>query len=216
MRLALMIVVGAVVGLLLARMSCHEGSARQHQNLAGPPTERRTAPLHVPATMATVPQRELQASDRRYDPLLLLKESNGELTPKEVFEGEPRDPAFAPILERRQHTALDTALRELGFDDKEVHMEIECKTLSCGTRIEIAKQRGQRLYDALNGVMFGDLQEPGINDSDPDHTYVTLTNLYRPESRDENRYNDFFNAATRPSLDAAKQRLAKAPDEAPR
>lgn len=218
MRIVVIIIIGAIAGLVIARSSaCHDRSAIERRNPPPPSAKQgQPAPLRVQAPMAAVLQRDLQPSDRRYNPLLLMEQSSEELTPKEVFEREPRDPTFAPIFERRVHTTLDNALRELGFDDKDVRIETECKTLSCTTRIEIAKAGGQRLYDAINGVMFGDVQEPGIDNSDPDHTYVTLTNLYRPESRDDKQYDDFINGATRPSLEAAKQRMAQARDEAPR
>jgi hypothetical protein len=112
--------------------------------------------------------------------------------------------------------ALSTALRELELEDKVRAIKTECRTLSCYTRIEVLKGDGWRVYDALNGVMLGDVQEPGIDESDPDHTYVTFGNLYRASTRDDAEYESFKSEAIRPSLDAAKQRMAESRDEAPR
>jgi hypothetical protein len=105
------------------------------------------------------------------------------------------------------HDALVTAFRELELEGKIRRIETECKTLSCYTRIEVSKEDGWDVYNAINGVLLGDAQEPGIDESDPERTYVTLGNLYRASTRDDSEYDRFVNEATRPSLDAAKQRL---------
>ena len=215
MRIALFVVVGLVVGVVLAR----RGEDKSSVGDAAPARSRQQPVARVtwtsPMPMGHVLQRELPATDPRYDAVQLSKE-NEELSTKEIFDSEPRDPAFAPILEKRMHATLSTAFRELQLEDSIDAVKTECKTLSCYTRIEVSKENGWRVYDSLNGVMMGDVQEPQIDESDPEHTYVTLGNLYRASARDEAAFEEFQSAATWPSLEAAKQRLAESRDEAPR
>lgn len=217
MRVGLFVVVGVIVGILLARMggenerSVIEARPQLALKAGSSPHARWTGPVQT----GTVVQRDLETTDSRYDAFLLSKE-NEELSTKEIFEREPRDPAFAPTLEKRMHAALATAFRELELEGRVRAVETECKTLSCYTRIEVSKEDGWDVYNAINGVLLGDAQEPGIDESDPERTYVTLGNLYRASTRDDAEYDRFVNEATRPSLDAAKQRLEDTRSEAPR
>lgn len=215
MRVAVFIVVGLVVGIVLARMNGDDKGPVEGSR----PTPTRNEPSRVrwtgPVKAGTVLQRKLQVTDPRYDAVQLSKE-NDELSTKEIFESEPRDAAFAPVLEKRMHATLSTVFRELDLDDKIRAVETECRTLSCYTRIEVPKEDVRKIYETLSGIMLGDVQEPGIDGSDPEHTYVTLSNLYRASTRDDSEYEQFQSGATWPSLEAAKQRLAEARDEAPR
>jgi hypothetical protein len=216
MRIAVFVVVGIVVGLIIARSRTDHGRSPvepRPADSAGSAAGR--ARWTGPVQSGGVRQRDLQATDSRYDAFLLSKE-NQELSSKEIFDSEPRDPAFAPKLEQRMHSALDTVFRGLELDDKIQGVKTECKTLSCYTRIEVSKEHGWEVYNAINGVMFGDTQEPGIDESDPEHTYVTLANLYRSSTRDDAEYDKFLSEATQASLEAAKQRLAASRHEAPR
>ncbi len=215
MRLGFFVLIGVIAGILLARMGGDDErsavDARPHSALR---TGRGPRALWTgPVQTGTVVQRDLATTDSRYDAFLLSRE-NEELSTKEIFEREPRDPAFAPTLEKRMHDALVTAFRELELEGKIRGVETECKTLSCYTRIEVSKEDGWDVYNAINGVLFGDAQEPGIDESDPELTYVTLGNLYRASARDDAEYDKFVSEATRPSLDAAKQRLEDSHSEA--
>jgi hypothetical protein len=217
MRIVVFVVVGIVVGVVIARMRTDDGRAAVEAGSAAAAgsTASARARWTGPVQSGSVRQRDLQATDSRYDAFLLSKE-NQELSAKEIFDSEPRDPAFAPTLEKRVHDALATAFRELELEDKIQGVKTECKTLSCYTRIEVSKEHGWEVYNAINGVMLGDSQEPGIDESDPQHTYVTFGNLYRASTRDDAEYDKFLRGATKPSLEAAKQRLVDARHEAPR
>lgn len=211
MRTLLFVLIGVTVGVAIARTSGDEARRPDHRRSApavGSDSNAR-APWMVPVRRASVRQRDLQAADDRYDAFLLAHE-NPELSPKEIFDGEPRDPAFAPTLEKRIRTGLATAFRDLELEDKIRAVETECKTLSCYTRIEVSREDGWSVYNAINGVMLGDLQEPGIDESDPERTYVMVGNLYRASIRDDAEYEKFLSEGMRPSLDAAKQRMLEA------
>lgn len=217
MRLALFVVIGVIAGVLLARMR-DEDRRSVVDARPQPASKSGSSPRALwigPVQTGAVLQRDLEATDSRYD-AFLLSTGNEDLSTKEIFEREPRDPAFAPTLEKRMYAALATAFRELELEDKVRGVETECKTLSCYTRIEVSKEHGWDVYNAINGVMLGDAQEPGIDESDPERTYVTLGNLYRASTRDDAEYEKFVSEATRPSLDAAKQRLEDSRSEAPR
>lgn len=221
MRTLLFVVIGVIVGVAIARTSVDEARRPDHRRPApsvGSDSNAR-APWMVPVRQASIRQRVLQAADDRYDAFLLAQE-NPELSPKEIFDAEPRDPAFAPTLEKRMHAALATAFRELELEDKIRAVETECKALSCYTRIEVSSEDGWSVYNAINGVMLGDVQHPGIDESDPEHTYITVGNLYRTSARDDAEYEKFLSEGMRPSLDAAKQRTLEAyraaEQEAPR
>lgn len=153
--------VGIVVGLVIARVGHNDKSrdARLKSPESSPgPASRGSWTGRV--TNGDIHQRDLDSTDRRYNPILLAKEENGALQPRDIFEREPRDAAFAPILEKRFVTSLTTALRELGIERSVRNIHSECKTLSCETRIEVVKQDLMHVYDAINGVMFGEAQQP--------------------------------------------------------
>lgn len=217
MRLGLIVGIGVIAGILLARIS-REDRRVVVDARPQPTASRASTPQALwagPVQTGGVRQLDLDATDARYDAYLLSKETD-ELSAKDIFEREPRDPAFAPTLEKRMSAALATAFRELDLEGKIVAIETECKTLSCYTRIEVSKEDGEQVYDAINGVMLGDVQAPGIDESDPERTYVTIVNLYRASTRDDAEYEKFLREATRPSLDAAKQRIEDARREDPR
>ena len=217
MRIGLIIVVGVIVGIALARACAPKKRAAVEARTTASSDKAASARAgwSAPVRSAPVRQRELEATDARYDAFLMSKE-NAELSTKEIFEREPRDPAFAPTLEKRMHATLAVAFRELELEGKISSVETECKTLSCYTRVEVPREHGWEVYNALNGVVLGDAQEPSIDESDPARTYVTIGNLYRASTREDAYHDEFVKAATRPSLDAAKQRMAESRDEARR
>jgi hypothetical protein len=217
MRIGIIVVVGVIVGIVLARVCALDGrvSVAARPTTSTDTTASARTGWSAPVRSVPVRQRDLEASDARYDAVLLSKE-NEDLSTKEIIEREPRDPAFAPTLEKRMHASLAVAFRELELEGKITSVETECKTLSCSTRIEVAREHGWEVYNALNGVMLGDVQEPSIDESDPHKTYVTFSNLYRAGTRDDAYHDEFVKQATRPSLDAAKQRMTEARNEARR
>lgn len=59
----------------------------------------------------------------------------------------------------------------------------------------------------LNGVILGDMQEPGIDTSDPVHPAVTIYNVFRPGSREDGGYRLILDKGMQPSIEYTKQQL---------
>lgn len=206
MRLAVIVVVGIAVGVIAAQFWGHRasrpaGSASDAEPVsrtgsAAPPAARWSAAPREPS----VPQRDLAPSDRRYNPIALLREEEG-TTIKEIFEREPRDPAFAPVLEQRASVALGRVFQELRLDGKIRGVQTECKTLSCYTFIEVDDADVEQVYDQVNGILVGDSQAPGFVRAAKDRpSGVTLYNLYRPDTRDDGYYRRVLEEAMQPAL----------------
>ncbi|HEX2691778.1 MAG TPA: hypothetical protein VHN14_34445 [Kofleriaceae bacterium] len=158
-----------------------------------------------------IPQRELPPTDIHYDPVALSREED--LSSKEIFEREPRDPVFASVMERRIHAIYDTVLHELQLEDKVRTVHIECKTLSCYTSLEIIKSDAGdewQIYEELSGIMLGDVQTPSlVAGAVPGRSDVIVYNLYRPASRDDAYYRRFLEEAMRPPLEFMKRKYLK-------
>ena len=137
------------------------------------------------------PQRTLSPTDERYNPVAFLREDD--LSPKEVFENEPRDATFAPVLEHRIQAGYSDAFSQLEIDKKIASMKIECRTLSCYTSIDVAAKDGRFVYDRINGLLLGSLHTPGLTDADsPDLSRITFYTLFEPDLRDERAYRRFM------------------------
>jgi hypothetical protein len=179
--------------------------------------EMRQRPM--PPTVTREPritQRNLEATDARYNPVELIQELRHEgLTLRDIFEREPRDPQFAPVLERRVNIMLKQALQELQLEGLVHGVKAECKTLSCYTFISVDSTDAERVYEAINGVLLGDSQAPSVVTSSKDRPAgVTIYNLYRPDARTEAGHARFLEEGMRPGLEMAKQRTLGASDAA--
>lgn len=211
MRVVIVVLGCAAAGVLIARFMPRRVSEEAPNDGIEAARSARSgnvslAPVY-PSVRQSVRQRDLAASDPRYDPVVMMAQEQGMLRAHEVFELEPRDPKYAPMFEKRIAAELGVAIRELGLDDKVRAVHTECKTLSCSTRIEVAKDDLAAVYDAVNGVMLGDSQEPGMDRSGQDVGYVTITNLYRGDARSDAYHARFMAEAFEPALEAAKRRL---------
>lgn len=72
-------------------------------------------------------------------------------------------------------------------------MSVECKTLSCYTRVDVAKGDGRYVYDRINGLLLGSMHAPGLTGADsPDLARVTFYTLFEPDLRDERAYRRFM------------------------
>jgi hypothetical protein len=221
MRLVVIVIVGIAVGLIAARLrapasapAAPPAASARGSAPAAPPPARWAAPLREPS----VPQRELAQSDRRYDPLALLREErDAGITTKDIFEREPRDAAFAPVLEQRAHAALDRVFQELRLEDKVRDVRTECRTLSCYTFIEVDDPDVEHVYDRINGILIGDSQSPSlVRAAKGRPAGVTLYNLYRPAARDDAYYRKLLEEAMQPPLELAKKRYLEGQDAAGR
>ena len=212
MRAILLICGGVAIGVIVALFVGERGSD-ESESIAPVVVTHRTRPDR-PLTTRRVPiqvvQRDLTPSDPRYNPVALLKESAGQLSPKEIFASEPRDPVGAPVFEARVKDSISSAIEELKLSSKVRSIKTECKTLSCETRVEVSSGDLMSVYDEINGIMLGDMQAPGIA-QEGGTGYVTFTNLYSPEFRDEEYRHKFDDEAYRPAVEAAKQRAAPLP-----
>ena len=212
MRMVVIVLIGVVLGVAVARVRAHRDAPLpvEPPPAAGSETTSRSTWTRLANGRApeTPPQRELQPSDARYNPVALDEEEDGLRSAREIFEAEPRDPKFAPILEERIRATLPTVLRELSLEKQIRVMQIECRTLSCLTRLEVPSSEGRRVYQLFSGILLGDLQNPDLetSKSNPDVSYVILVSLNRPDARDEAYYKRRLEESTWPALEWAKER----------
>jgi hypothetical protein len=215
MRLLGIIVLAVVIALLAARRT---SSRAQHAARSTPVTSgsaRTPAVVPLPR-LAAVRQKGLSTRDPRYDAVAYLAEEGGALDAKEIYLDEPRDPTFAPIFEKRINTTLETIVDELKAAKRIKAVHVDCRTLSCSTTIEAdSKADARELYNEVNGIMLGDVQQPGMDLSDSDHPQVTIYNLYRPTSRDDASFQQILDLGMRPALDLAKKRQSKDDEAVP-
>jgi hypothetical protein len=215
MRLVVFVLAGALLGVIGARWGTKTkavevateappSGASTSRVFPGARRSERSQPRH---------QEDLAPGDPRYDPLAILR-ADDTIHAKDIFEREPRDPVFAPVLEKRVPAALDEIFKQLKLEDKVHTVHTECKTLSCYTYIEVDDSDVEQVYDEINGIVLGDGHSPGLMHASADKpARVTIYNLYRPESRDDARYQKLLNEGMRPALDLAKQRYLKDPDK---
>jgi len=150
LRIAVFIFVGICLGVVMARVTTRtkslSGDAKRVTSSAKATARIEAMPHSLPLLPPwtgftydhSVPQRELLPSDARYDPVEFSKQEE-DLSSKEIFEREPRDPVFAPVMEKRIQAIHEIVFHELQLEDKIRKVYIECKTLSCYTTIEVAK-----------------------------------------------------------------------------
>lgn len=211
-RALALVVIGIVLGVTGAWLRSRRSVQAAPASTVAFPVEAHPAPRRMPAAQTPpVRQRDLATSDPRYDPVALLAEANGELDIEDIIEREPRDPASATFLEDRARALLTDVIAELHLDDRVRAIHVECRTLGCVTRIEVAPADVRRVYDQLNGVMLGDAQSPGEDASDPEVGYVTMATLFRPVTRDPAYYAAFVAQAVRPAVEWAKERAKGGP-----
>ena len=218
MRTAIFVLVGIVVGVAVARLRTTGKSPSRREAPVMSAVEAASPEASMPMGSAYrdgVRQRDLSPKDGRYDPVALLEEDES-LSAKEIFENEPRDPLFAPIMEKRAQAVLEIVFRELEIEHKIREIHVECKTLSCYTYIEVSKADGRDVYVDINGILLGDVQTPGlVNDGDRDMSRVTIYNLHRPATRDVAYYQRLLEETMRPPLEYVKQRRRQGSNEAP-
>lgn len=214
MKTALFVVVGIVLGVIAAkvRTSSLELVPSIPETITTPQTSsKRTPPVHKPGRR----QRDISPTDAHYDPVSLSKEEDT-LSFKDIFASEPRDPNFAPLMEKRMHDALDVIFHELELGDKAHEQHTECKTLSCYTSIQIPRADGRQLYKELSGVLLGDSQNPTlVDDADSALSDIVIYTIYHPNTRDDDHYKYFLGKGMRPSLEFVKETLMKEQHEAP-
>jgi hypothetical protein len=215
MRLAAFVLAGVIIGVASAwlRARTHVTSVDPAPRLARiepKPSDQVASPASASsAYRAPVPQRELSPSDARYDPVARLAEEP-DLTLKEIFEGEPRDPGFAPVLEHRVQAAVDVIARELLLGDEILKVHVECRTLSCYTTIQVPQADVREVYEQINGILLGDFQMPDMSkNAGVELGEVTIYNIYRSATRNDTYYKKFVEEAMQAPLELVKQRSAR-------
>lgn len=201
-RLMISVLAGSLIGLAGAMLMRHATPEGDRAPSATIPARTLQPPGATIAETVTrdrpfsydhggVRQRTLSPADERYNPVAFLREDD--LSPRDVFESEPRDAEFAPVLERRIQAGYQDAFVKLGIDRKIIAMDVECRTLSCYTSIDVPKGDGKYVYDRINGLLLGSLHAPGLADADsPDMASVTFYTLFEPDLRDERAYRRFM------------------------
>ena len=206
-RAVVLVAIGIVLGVTGAWLRSQRSVQVAPASVVASPSRLTRRPPRMPtAQTPPVRQRDLATTDPRYDPVALLAEANDELDIEDIIEREPRDPASATFLEDRARALLTDVIAELHLHDRVRAIHVDCRTLGCVTRIEVAPADVRRVYDQLNGVMLGDAQSPGEDASDPAAGYVTMATLFRPVTRDPTYYAAFVAQAVRPAVEWAKER----------
>lgn len=225
MRTVGVVVVGIIVGSGIALLQ-HRGAAptssppagaaigpRGAATRAGPAGRAGAASMAPPRAPREIKQVDLAPTDPRYDAMALLEQENELLSPREIFEREPRDPTFAPVMEARIRASLDEAIAELGLGDRVEKVEAECHTMSCVTRVTVARADGVALYDLLGSLPLGDVQSPDVlnPDADPAHSVIVIDNLVSAATRTEAGYRQLKDRSFAAALAWAKRRQAGLP-----
>lgn len=134
MRKRLLTIAGAIavslVGALLAILTTPEAppevsaSASADSSSGGPSVKAVPAPPRLSATKKDDQPVDTRPSSPRYDPIRLALA----LSPREVFDHEPRDARWAPAMEQR---LLPDVQRDLGGIPGIQDIQIDCRTSAC-------------------------------------------------------------------------------------
>lgn len=205
------VLVGIVVGAAAARCRVGSGppsSATAPVVVRKDPTATRPSPSSTGSAPAhRVSQREIAPTDPRYDPVAWSQEDD-RLSFKDIFDSEPRDAAFAPVLEQRIRKTIDLTKQELHLEDKIHNVRTECRTLSCVTSFDVSRADGKAIHEATSGILLGDSQIPELLDgADETRSEIRIYSLCRPAARDESYHKRMFDEAVRPALEFWKRRL---------
>lgn len=136
------------------------------------------------------PQRELAFTDPSYDPVRWAHEDD--LTAKELYRREPRDPELAPKFERRMTSTYKTAFGPLEVDDKVQQISASCKTLTWMTEIVVANADADQVYRRINGLVLGSIHAPSLDPGDdPDTSKIVFYTAFEPAWREDHVFDDF-------------------------
>lgn len=143
-------------------------------------------PSRLPS-IVRVRQKDLSPTDGRYDAVRLLDEADGQLTMAEVYEAEPRDLVFAPILEKRMQVTAARVLKDLGLADTVTTKSISCKTLSCIATFSVATSNAADAYAVLGGVPFAEVRGPELqlSETDSDVSEISFKLFFPANQREE-------------------------------
>jgi hypothetical protein len=97
-------------------------------------------------------------------------------------------------------------------EGKIIALTSECKTLSCVSRVKVAKQDGKSMYELINVIKLGAWQSPTLEvDDDPAYALVTFYTLYHAYMREESAYAAAMDEGFEVTIEAAllwqKERL---------
>jgi hypothetical protein len=168
----------------------------------------------VPATEATftraprqlVRQRDLKPSDPGYDAIQLGVEA--EMTPKEIFDAEPRDERFAANQEQLLRQTFADVFERLAVTDSIRGISVECRTLSCEATVMIGRDDTASAYDALNGIPFAPVVEVNspTDSAEAETRAMTFALLFKPGHRDPRAFQQWQTNVLWPRVERIQQR----------
>jgi hypothetical protein len=151
----------------------------------------RDSPVFALAPRQLVRQRDLEPSDPAYDAIQLGVEA--ELTPKEIFDSEPRDEAFATSQERRLRQTFADVFDRLAVTSGIRGVSVECRTLSCEATVLLDSAEGDHVYDAINGIPFAPVVEVNspTDAAESETRTMTFALLFKPGHRDARAFQQW-------------------------
>jgi hypothetical protein len=160
----------------------------------------------APAPRQLVRQRDLEASDPGYDAIQLGVEA--ELTPKEIFDSEPRDEVFATNQERLLRQTFADVFDQLAVTSSIRGVSVECRTLSCEATISLDRADSDPVYDVLNGIPFAPVVEVNapIDSEESETRSLTFVLLFKPGHRDARAFQQWQANVLWPRVERVKQR----------
>ncbi|HPH64416.1 MAG TPA: hypothetical protein PLF40_01685 [Kofleriaceae bacterium] len=168
-------------------------------------------PSRLP-TIVRVKQKDLSPTDSRYDAVRLLDEEDGKLTMAEVYEAEPRDPLFAPILEKRMQVTIANVLKALQLSEKITATSVTCRTLSCIATFSIASADADSVYSLLGYVPLAEVRGPGleVNEMNPDVSEISMKLFYSADQRDDAAFRAWQQRTLWPRVEILKRQQNEA------
>jgi hypothetical protein len=201
--------VGIAAALFVGWATGSESSATSATVSATPPA-RSAAPgpgtAIASAPRQLVRQRDLKATDPAYDAIQLGVEA--ELTPKEIFDSEPRDELFATNQERLLRQTFADVFDRFEVTSSIREVSVECRTLSCEATISLDRDDSGAVYDVLNGIPFAPVVEVNspTDSAESETRSMTFALLFKPGHRDARAFQQWQANVLWPRVERVKQR----------
>ena len=171
------------------------GEARPSTTVTATPPSRSRLPPARPVTAVAKSSDVIASRDptsKAYDPVVLNRAMD--LSPLELFDTEPRDPAFAEPRERALRERILERLRSR--IDFVPQVDVRCHTSSCELTIESGRA-GDNLDEALQAIDLPLLSEtttvgPLRHGADTSRNGISIVILYSVALRDHAAYEQLL------------------------
>lgn len=129
-----------------------------------------------------------------YDATRLVRADN--MTPREVFELEPRVESFAVAREVDLGGALRDAIASLD-EVGDLDLTVECHTATCVAQVSVEAVDAERLSLQLTLFPFAEMVQPGIavDPENPDRKLLTFSVAYTPSFLERDAYLRWYEDA---------------------